>query len=158
MSDSTGSDIKNIDKEFGKQLYFWEVHPIKRDKKKTVLFLIVTFVFIFFLIEITKSLLLSYLVFLIYLFTLKGFIFKTYYRLYEKGLVVVQLGFNDRRWYSSFKSIFESGDSLLLSALKTKKYSLRVKTRGMELVFDNLMLRNRVLSFLEGKIAESDRG
>ncbi len=150
MPDSPGPDLN--DKEFGRLLFEWEIHPAGRNKKKLALLCIVSGVFLMFLIEVTKSFIITYLILLIYLFTLKSFIFKTYYRLYEKGLCTVQLGFNDRRSYSSFISVFRSDDSLLLSSVR--KYSFIAKTRGIELVFEDPGLKKRVADFLEGKIAE----
>lgn len=150
MPDCNGSHLR--DDDYGKLIYEWEIHPIKKDKKKLILFLIVTIVFFLFVLEITENLILAYLIFLIYLFTLKSFIFKTYYKLFENGLFVVQLGFNDKRAYKNFIALFESKDSILLSTMKD--YSFIAKTRGIELIIPDQELKEKIRHFLEEKIAE----
>ncbi len=152
MPDSPGSNI--ISEDYGRLVFQWEVHPLKKNTGRLILFLITSLVFFLFLMEITRSLILAYLAFLIYLFTLKSFIFKTYYRLYEKGLCKVQLGFSENRSYSAFRKIFNSNDSILLATVE--KYSFLAKTRGIELVFEDPELKNRVAGFLEDRIAEDN--
>lgn len=152
MPDSNGPDT--IDKEFGKLVFEWEIHPARQNRKKLILLIIISLLFFMFLLEITKSLLLTYMIFLIYLFTLKSFIFKTYYRLFENGLCVVQLGFSDCRKYNAFVRVFGSHDSILLSTMR--EYSFVAKTRGIELVFQDPCLKEKVKAFLEDRLERSE--
>jgi hypothetical protein len=129
----------------------WNIHPFKEEPLKSLflsVFLFVLAIFLFLIFPNIPFILASMFVMIL---SLRGYLFKSEYKLEEDNLNVKMFVFEYKKRYSDFKRVYIGKSAFLMSPF-TYKTRLN-KYRGIYIPFPE-ELRKKIITFISGKFKD----
>jgi len=132
-----------------KEVLEWSIHPFKESKKRSILLIVFLIILSIIVFLIFPNITFTLIAFSLLIISLRGFFFKTTYKLDSESLTIKMFNFEYKKKFSDFKRIYIGDDALLISPF-TYKTRLN-KYRGVYAIFPE-KLHKQIQKKVEGKL------